>query len=523
MAKDVWGSLLRGARARYAFVSKTLVIPGTWRWLIAGEPGSGKSTLVRQLAGSADARASVPKESSGPLGFGFLELNEDPHAEGMHDDSHSERLRTGVYTVHSADASVTATLPYAFPPVEMAADATAVAALRRLRESLFVIALDASQPWAMVPQLVAWLALLQRLVAQAHASGCHTDADTVRAAMRAHIEELVGSSSETHLTDNLGVPLVFVLTKADAAEALVAEQRMTEAQWDYLQQALRTVALRFGAAIFATTQSRAPSYNGVRAFIRHRLYADAELPGVSIPACDLEPVTADVSRLCILPGWDSWAKIEAVHESFSCAAWSEAFSRDLAHPGPGAQAEGPPTASQMARDRVPAPEYDTEDEVPSIDVPPYETFLETLPMPSGEASDAPRLSIDTLRAPVRNALGPSMHASTLDMPAVGRAMEEQAKELPGPADPGTPGRVSKRTDDVRSPSVTTPKQTEVLHSFFQSRTCVQLTCSAQEAGESWIGSAYTICSSAAACAEAQRRRGYIDVELGRLIFLVIMS
>ncbi|WFD19231.1 hypothetical protein MCAP1_001454 [Malassezia caprae] len=450
MAKDVWGSLLRGARARYAFVSKTLVI--------LGEPGSGKSTLMRQLAGSADARASVPKESSGPLGFGYLELAEDPHAE--------ERLRTGVYTVHSADASVTATLPYAFPPVEMAADATAVAALRRLRESLFVIALDASQPWAMVPQLVAWLAMLQRLVAQAHAAGCDADADTVRAEMRAHIAELVGSSSAP-VSDHLGVPLVFVLTKADAADTLVAEQQMTEAQWDYLQQALRTIALRFGAAMYATTQSRASSYDGVRAYIRHRLYADAEVP---MPEGDAEIVTTDLSRLCILPGRDSWAKIEAVQESFSCAAWSEALARDLARPVPGAldEVDGPPTASQLARDVVPAPERSAEHEAPSVEAPAHEAFLETLP--SSDASDTPRLSIDTIRAPVRNALGPSMHASTLDMPAVGRAMEEQAKEVAVPAAPGTPGHASIRADDVRSPSVTTPKQTEVLHSFFQSRT-----------------------------------------------------
>ncbi|WFD27098.1 hypothetical protein MNAN1_002094 [Malassezia nana] len=445
--EDVWGSLLRGARARYAFVSKTLVI--------LGEPGSGKSTLLRQLAGSANARASVPKESSGSLGFGYIELSEDPNAE--------ERLRTGVYTVHSADTSVAATLPYAFPPVEMATDATAVAALRRLRESLFVITLDASRPWTIVPQLVAWLTMLQRLVAQAHASGCDADADTIRAAMRAHMEELVGGAAEAHMPDNLGVPLVIVLTKADAVDALMAEQRMTEAQWDYVEQALRTVALRFGAAVFATTQSRASSYDAVRAFIRHRLYADADLAGVSIPAWESEPVTADLPHLLIPAGWDSWAKIEAVHESFSCASWSDAFTRAMTPGG----TEGLPTASEMAREKVPAPDPGPEDDTSTVELSSHEAFLESLPMPPSDG-DTSRVSIDTIRAPVRNALGPSMHASTLDMPAVGRAMEEQAKEIPTPVLPGTPGGPSTRTDIVRSPSVTTPKQTEVLHSFFQS-------------------------------------------------------
>lgn len=452
----------------------------------------------------------MPKESSGPLGFGYIELSEDPNAEGVYDYVlRLERLRTGVYTVHSADTSVTATLPYAFPPVEMAAEATAVAALRRLRESLFVITLDASRPWTIVPQLVAWLTMLQRLMAQAHASGCDADADTIRAAMCAHMEELVGGAAEARMPDNLGVPLVFVLTKADAVDALMAEQRMTEAQWDYLEQALRTVALRFGAAVFATTQSRASSYDAVRAFIRHRLYADTDLAGVSIPAWESEPVTADLTRLLIPAGWDSWAKIEAVQESFSCAAWNDAFTRDMT-PG---DTEGLPTALELAREKVPAPDPGPEDDTTIVELSSHEAFLESLPMPPSEG-DTSRMSIDTIRAPVRNALGPSMHASTLDMPAVGRAMEEQAKEIPTPVIPGTPGGPSTRTDNVRSPSVTTPKQTEVLHSFFQSRTCMFTDHSAQEAGESRLGTPHAIGSSAAAHATTQRRCRYVELELG---------
>ncbi|KAL4401194.1 hypothetical protein ACI68E_002525 [Malassezia pachydermatis] len=101
----------------------------------------------------------------------------------------SEPWRTGVYTVHSADMAVAATLPYAFPPVHTAPDASVQPSLRRLRDTVFVITLDWREPWAFAAQITAWLGLLERLIASAHASGsdvdADADADTLRRAMRA--------------------------------------------------------------------------------------------------------------------------------------------------------------------------------------------------------------------------------------------------------------------------------------------------------------------------------------------------
>ena len=111
MVVDVWGDLLRGARSRHAFVSKTIVV--------LGEPSSGKSTLVQQLAGARGT--TVPRETTGPLRFGYM---------GDDRSLSDETLRTGVYTVHSSDPSVVATLPYAFPPVQTAPDASALGSLR---------------------------------------------------------------------------------------------------------------------------------------------------------------------------------------------------------------------------------------------------------------------------------------------------------------------------------------------------------------------------------------------------------
>ena len=84
-------------------------------------------------------------------------------------------------------------------------------------------------------------------------------------------------------------------------------------------------------------------------------------------------------------------------------------------------------------------------------------------------------------------VGPSVDASSLAMPSVSKALAEQQRDMPehsshasparAPSTHGTPRR--ERLAPGQSPSLTTPKQNEVLHSFFQSRASV-LT-SAQEA------------------------------------------
>ena len=411
MVVDVWGDLLRGARSRHAFVSKTIVV--------LGEPSSGKSTLVQQLAGARGT--TVPRETTGPLRFGYM---------GDDRSLSDETLRTGVYTVHSSDPSVVATLPYAFPPVQTAPDASALGSLRRMRDTLFVLVLDWSRPWSFAAQLVAWLHMLCRLVESAHPAGCEHDAETERADMKQHLASMLSCEA----VDNLGVPLVIVCTKADAIDTALRERYLRDDQFDFLQQLLRTVALRFGAAVFSTTINRAASFDALRSFVTQVLHHET--------APSLTPSTADAQHLLVPPGWDSWSKIEAIHESFSCAAWHEAWAHDI----PAAHAEH---TTRLCERVVPAPPPDASAMADDVQVPPEHDFLADL-----EARQATDNAAPVSTAPARNAMGPSMHTSTLDLPSVGRVLDEQTQPVP--------------REEARAPSLTTPKQTEVLHSFFQS-------------------------------------------------------
>lgn len=411
MVVDVWGDLLRGARARHAFVSKTIVV--------LGEPSSGKSTLVQQLAGARGA--TVTRETTGPLRFGYM---------GDDRATTDETLRTGVYTVHSSDPSVAATLPYAFPPVQTAPDASALGSLRRMRDTLFVIVLDWSKPWTFAVQLVAWLHMLRDLVGNAHAAGCEHDAETERAHMKQHLASMLSCEA----ADNLGVPLAIACTKADAIGTALRERYLRDNQVDFIQQLLRTAALRFGAAVFSTTVNRAASFDALRLFVTQVLHHG------TVPS--LTPSTADAQHLLVPPGWDSWSKIEAIHESFSCAAWHGAWAHDI----PAAQAEH---TARLCERVVPPPPPAASTTADDVQVPAEHDFLADLETRQATDSAAP-VSV----APARNAMGPSMHTSTLDLPSVGRVLDEQTQSLP--------------REEARPPSLTTPKQTEVLHSFFQS-------------------------------------------------------
>lgn len=276
------------------------------------------------------------------------------------------------------------------------------------------------------------------------------------------------------------MPLVFVGTHTDHIDTLLAEHVLTEAQLDTVQQFLRTVALRYGAALFSTTMHRASTYDAVRTCIRHRLYVDQPVPSTARPApLEAEIVTADVRKLCIPPGWDTWAKIEALASSFSCAAWDETWANDHAgrlHP----TAESTSVVAQRMAECVPPPPSIKAQAPTHVEVSSTAEFLASLRArqpPATEAIPTP----PTSAGPARHALGPSMQVSTLDLPAVESALQEQVRDVPvAPTTPiasahhksHTPS--SLRTESLASPSVATPKQTEVLHSFFQSCTYANL-------------------------------------------------
>lgn len=171
------------------------------------------------------------------------------------------------------------------------------------------------------------------------------------------------------LTNNLSIPIVIVCTKADAINNLERDKDFKEDQFDYVQQALRTVALRYGAAVLFTSHSRPESFAHLRSYLLHRMFAQppqtlaSAAAGTGVPngatsngvtptttttttalaaglvggatasrtfGFNLRANSVDRDQLLIPSGWDSWGKIKVLRDRFEPDAVGKGWELDLA-------------------------------------------------------------------------------------------------------------------------------------------------------------------------------------------------
>ncbi|KAK0548636.1 hypothetical protein OC846_004395, partial [Tilletia horrida] len=168
------------------------------------------------------------------------------------------------------------------------------------------------------------------------------------------------------LTNNYGVPLIVVCTKADLMGKLERDRDFKEEQFDYIQQVLRTVCLKYGAALFYTSHTRPQSFDVLRSYLLHRLFPPAPVSGAGVTGTDIAgarsangpgaaattiaavaaagsaggaaavsfPFThraatlAERETLLVPTGWDSWGKINALREGFDCKGWGLGWDFD---------------------------------------------------------------------------------------------------------------------------------------------------------------------------------------------------
>ncbi|PWN30369.1 hypothetical protein BDZ90DRAFT_229389 [Jaminaea rosea] len=148
------------------------------------------------------------------------------------------------------------------------------------------------------------------------------------------------------LDDNLGVGIVVVLAKSDHVAQLERDRDFKEEQFDYIQQALRTICLKYGAALFSTAQSRPSSFGVLRQYLVHRLLSSvssgnatgtSEVPGENGAATASSsrgypflhpPSTIERDVLLVPSGWDSWGKIVALREGFHPSLTAQGWEFD---------------------------------------------------------------------------------------------------------------------------------------------------------------------------------------------------
>ncbi|GAA6047539.1 hypothetical protein JCM3770_005797 [Rhodotorula araucariae] len=486
----LWSAILDSAKGSRSTASR--------RCFVLGAHNAGKSTLIDRLrspSGEAGkGKAAVGDAQGKELDLGMSYEVVDVRDEGDEGDT---LARLGLFQLSSP-----------LPPYP------ALLSLALSRDSLILICLDWERPWEFVRQLEAWVALLDELLRARGRDGKEKEWEAVEG--RERLEAFVRSYAEPSangapapsasssaaaahfdvesplppgtLTDNLGIGLVFVCTKTDHMNSLEREREFTEEQFDYVQQTLRTIALRYGAAVFYTAQTLPGTFAKLRQYILHRLFTSpSPTSALAPPPSSAQPVspsnvaprpapTGPTSALSTFPfpyranvvdrdavfvpaGWDSWSKIRILRERFDCEAVGAGWEADLARRR-GEEEEADVDVRGLENEYgMVVVDFDAEDQTVNLAHPvaahDEQSFLrEHYDTLQADTAADPRLAF---RQPVSassggaHGLGPSvvgpMAGTSLDLPTVMSTME-RARERGDPA--AAPAPAAAREERYRA-------------------------------------------------------------------------
>ncbi|KAI8884723.1 DLIC-domain-containing protein, partial [Backusella circina FSU 941] len=127
------------------------------------------------------------------------------------------------------------------------------------------------------------------------------------------------------LTNNLGIPITIVCCKSDAINTLEQTHDFKDDQFDYIQQTLRCICMKYGASLFYTSTLHPYTYHHLREYILHRV--------LSTPAksylFQIKAQTIERDTVLVPSGWDSWGKIKVLREGFDCEHVNEGWDADM--------------------------------------------------------------------------------------------------------------------------------------------------------------------------------------------------
>ncbi|KAI9340425.1 dynein light intermediate chain-domain-containing protein [Zopfochytrium polystomum] len=336
---SLWGSILKEASSSKTIAAKNV--------LVLGDSKSGKSTIINHLRQSFLTGSLVPIPAiavdgvhggvwggSGPqsdrIGLGLALSFTYADVSLEHDDGEEPAARLSLYELESGDASFGPLVRFALP-----AD--------KLQDSAVIICLDWSRPWSFFRSLERYLTILQReieTVLEASNSGRRIY-EELRDEIETHFREykepepnrgqigatpkvdsVLASAATQHtaplgpgiLTNNLGIPIIIACTKSDHVAALEKESEFSDDLFDFVQQSLRTVCLKYGAALCYTSTHRPDTLHTLKTYLLHRLLNGSNVD--SFPFTQ-RPQVVDRDTVFVPSGWDSWGMIKVLAEEFS--------------------------------------------------------------------------------------------------------------------------------------------------------------------------------------------------------------
>ncbi|KAG2186893.1 hypothetical protein INT44_003120 [Umbelopsis vinacea] len=396
--EETWSTILQG-------VASTKMVP-TKNVLILGDPHSGKSTLIHNIKhdpGPKPVPADSEQDEQQPTPLLNVATSQvTPMSVDNLDEDTKNELALGFTYVEVADDENEDTIarlalyqlglsaPEYLPLLNFAINTHTIA------DSMIVLVLDWSKPWKFIETLQRWIKVLEGLIdnvckegkAQSEHEWSRGQAlvdelkEKVEHFLQAYVEPFNvnanGASSSTFsssvptasaplvtttttadqvtlpltqgsLTTNLGIPIAIVCCKSDLISHHEHTQDYKEEQFDFIQQTLRTISMKYGAALFYTSTLHPHTFHNLRQYILHRLLT---VPTKPYPF-STRAMVVERDTVLVPAGWDSWGKIRVLREGFDCEGASSEWDDDLVEDG---EHEG--RARKVYEEVIPDPEAD---------------------------------------------------------------------------------------------------------------------------------------------------------------------
>ncbi|KAI8092780.1 dynein light intermediate chain-domain-containing protein [Halteromyces radiatus] len=335
---NIWSTILKGVASSKIIRTKNI--------LVLGEPSSGKTTLIHQLTKSTSTlqQREEDKHSLDTI----ININDKPLSNKIYKQQplDNKQLALGyTYTnIQDKDTKVSARLGiYHLSAPGYLTLLQAVLNMEMIKDTMILIVLDWEQPWKMVEKLQQWMHMIHQVMSTFNHED-NEEMDQIRANVLKYMQDYVEHDATTNekispsssllstdqaslpltegvLTINYGVPLAVVCCKSDAQANLEKTQGFKQGRLDYIQQILRTICMKYGAALFYTSTSHPHTFTDLRQYILHRTLINASF--------QKQAQVMDRDTLMIPAGWDSWKKIKVLEEHFDCRSVSDLWDMDM--------------------------------------------------------------------------------------------------------------------------------------------------------------------------------------------------
>ncbi|KAG0198970.1 hypothetical protein BGX28_007680 [Mortierella sp. GBA30] len=311
--------------------------------------GNGSAPVMVEMGtGTSEDNMFGDKKNDLALSYSYWNVEDDENEDTV--------ARLGLYQIAGSHKSYHALLKYCLNT-------------KTIADSAVVIVLDWSKPWTFMETLQRWIKVLEGAIQQICQEGAVASATWTKGkALMDELEEklsrflqeytepqphpslgttiynetsVLGTSdaqsvllplTEGCLTNNTGVPIIVVCTKSDHINNLERELDYQEETFDYIQQSLRTICLKYGASLFYTSIHHPHTFANLRQYLLHRFLTPSTLntpqPQPSSFPFKLRAQVVERDQVMVPAGWDSIGKIKVLRNGFDCEGVAEGWEVD---------------------------------------------------------------------------------------------------------------------------------------------------------------------------------------------------